>query len=40
MSEGDQAPQFELRDQDGETVALSDHAGETVVLYLYPRAEA
>ncbi len=38
MNEGDKAPQFELLDQDGETVKLSDHAGETVVLYFYPRA--
>lgn len=39
MNEGDEAPQFELLDQDGETVKLSDHAGETVVLYFYPRAD-
>jgi thioredoxin-dependent peroxiredoxin len=39
MSEGDKAPQFELLDQDGEAVKLSDHAGETVVLYFYPRAD-
>lgn len=38
MNEGDEAPRFELLDQDGETVKLSDHAGETVVLYFYPRA--
>jgi thioredoxin-dependent peroxiredoxin len=39
MNEGDKAPQFALLDQDGETVKLSDHAGETVVLYFYPRAD-
>jgi peroxiredoxin Q/BCP len=39
MNEGDKAPQFELLDQDGKTVKLSDHAGETVVLYFYPRAD-
>jgi len=39
MNEGDKAPGFELLDQDGETVKLSDHAGETVVLYFYPRAD-
>ena len=39
MNEGDKAPDFELLDQDGETVRLSDHAGETVVLYFYPRAD-
>lgn len=32
------APDFELPDQDGEPVRLSDYAGETVVLYFYPRA--
>ena len=39
MNEGDKAPQFALLDQDGKTVKLSDHAGETVVLYFYPRAD-
>jgi thioredoxin-dependent peroxiredoxin len=39
MNEGDKAPDFALLDQDGETVKLSDHAGETVVLYFYPRAD-
>lgn len=39
MNEGDRAPDFELSDQDGNTVKLSDHAGRTVVLYFYPRAD-
>jgi peroxiredoxin Q/BCP len=39
VNEGDKAPDFELLNQDGETVRLSDHAGETVVLYFYPRAD-
>jgi thioredoxin-dependent peroxiredoxin len=39
VNEGDKAPGFELRNQDGETVKLSDHGGETVVLYFYPRAD-
>lgn len=39
MNEGDQAPDFELLDQDANPVKLSDHAGETVVLYFYPRAD-
>jgi len=39
MNEGDKAPQFALLQQDGNTVKLSDHAGETVVLYFYPRAD-
>jgi thioredoxin-dependent peroxiredoxin len=36
---GDNAPGFELQDQDGETVKLSDFAGKTVVLYFYPKAD-
>jgi peroxiredoxin Q/BCP len=36
---GDTAPSFELQDQDGETVKLSDLAGRTVVLYFYPKAD-
>jgi peroxiredoxin Q/BCP len=37
--EGDKAPGFELLNQDGETVKLSDFAGRTVVLYFYPKAD-
>lgn len=36
---GRKAPQFKLRNQDDETVALSDFAGRTVVLYFYPKAD-
>jgi len=36
---GDDAPDFELVDQHGETVALSDYEGQRVVLYFYPRAD-
>jgi peroxiredoxin Q/BCP len=36
---GDAAPDFELRDQDGAPVKLSDHGGHTVVLYFYPKAD-
>ena len=35
---GDKAPEFELLNQDGETVKSSDFAGQTVVLYFYPKA--
>jgi len=38
-NEGDKAPGFELLDQDGESVKLSDFAGRTVVLYFYPKAD-
>ncbi len=39
MNEGDKAPGFELQDQDGKPVKLSDHSGKKVVLYFYPRAD-
>jgi peroxiredoxin Q/BCP len=39
LVEGDAAPEFTLRDQDGDEVTLSDLRGETVVLYFYPRAD-
>jgi len=35
---GDEAPAFELPDQDGEPVALADYRGRHVVVYFYPRA--
>ena len=38
-AEGDKAPDFELPNQDGEPVRLSDLAGRTVVLYFYPKAD-
>ena len=38
LDPGETAPAFELPNQDGETVRLSDHRGERVVLYFYPRA--
>jgi len=36
---GEKAPEFELPDQDGETVRLSDFGGRPVVLYFYPKAD-
>lgn len=39
MREGDTAPDFELPDQDGRPVRLSDSRGRRVVLYFYPKAE-
>ncbi|MCT9097132.1 thioredoxin-dependent thiol peroxidase [Haloarchaeobius sp. HME9146] len=35
---GEEAPDFELSDQNGDSVALSDYHGQRVVLYFYPRA--
>ncbi|WP_232688250.1 thioredoxin-dependent thiol peroxidase [Halobacterium zhouii] len=39
LAEGDTAPDFELPNQDGETVALSDYDDQYVVVYFYPRAD-
>ncbi|QGA82476.1 thioredoxin-dependent thiol peroxidase [Halomicrobium sp. LC1Hm] len=39
LEAGATAPTFELPDQDGETVALSEYEGQRVVLYFYPRAD-
>lgn len=35
---GEQAPDFELKNQDGETVRLSDYRGRKVVLFAFPKA--
>jgi peroxiredoxin Q/BCP len=35
---GDEAPDFELPDQDGRMVKLSDLRGTPVVVYFYPKA--
>ncbi|MFB6271137.1 MAG: thioredoxin-dependent thiol peroxidase [Halobacterium sp.] len=39
LAEGTQAPDFELPNQDGETVSLSEYDGQYVVVYFYPRAD-
>lgn len=36
---GELAPGFELQDQDGRRVKLSDFSGRKVVLYFYPKAD-
>ena len=37
IEEGKPAPDFELQDDRGETVKLSDFRGKSVVLYFYPK---
>ena len=34
---GDKAPEFEGKDQHGNTVRLSDYRGKKVILYFYPK---
>jgi thioredoxin-dependent peroxiredoxin len=38
LKPGDQAPEFALKDQKGETVALKDFAGRKLFIYFYPKA--
>ncbi len=37
LKQGDQAPNFESTDQNGNKVRLSDFKGKKVVLYFYPK---
>jgi len=37
LSEGQPAPQFEGKDQDGNIIRLSDYHGKKVILYFYPK---
>jgi thioredoxin-dependent peroxiredoxin len=38
VEQGQQAPDFELPDQEGRAVELSDFRGQPVVVYFYPKA--
>lgn len=37
LSEGDKAPDFKLKNDEGQEVRLADFKGKTVVLYFYPK---
>lgn len=37
LKEGDKAPDFTAKDQNGNTVSLSDFKGRNVILYFYPK---
>jgi len=39
LKTGDQAPDFEVRTHEGQTVRLSDLRGRRVVLWFYPKAD-
>ena len=36
LKEGDKAPDFIAKDQNGDTVSLSDFKGKNLILYFYP----
>ena len=38
LLEGTKAPDFTLEDQDGNSISLSDFAGQNVLLWFYPKA--
>ncbi len=37
LETGIKAPEFELRDQNGQSHRLSDYLGQKVILYFYPK---
>jgi peroxiredoxin Q/BCP len=37
LKEGDRAPDFTAKDQNGKTVSLADYKGKNVILYFYPK---
>lgn len=38
LQEGDQAPNFSAKDQDGNTHQLTDYKGKKLVVFFYPKA--
>lgn len=38
LKEGDKAPDFESKDQDGNTIRMSDYKGKKLVVFFYPKA--
>ena len=39
LSQGQEAPDFSLKDQDSRIIKLSDFRGRKVLLYFYPKAD-
>jgi thioredoxin-dependent peroxiredoxin len=37
LKEGEKAPDFTAKDQNGNTVSLSDYKGKNIILYFYPK---
>lgn len=38
LKEGDTVPNFTAKDQDGNTINLSDYSGKKLIVFFYPRA--
>ena len=38
LKEGDKVPNFEVNDQDGNAIKLSDYKGKKLVVFFYPKA--
>jgi peroxiredoxin Q/BCP len=38
LKEGDKAPDFSVKADDGKIISLADYRGRNVVLYFYPKA--
>jgi|TARA_Y100001947_G_C10270139_1_gene273823 peroxiredoxin Q/BCP len=38
LKTGSMAPEFQLSDQDGNIVNISDYVGQKVLLWFYPKA--
>ncbi|MBT8187742.1 MAG: thioredoxin-dependent thiol peroxidase [Croceitalea sp.] len=38
LKAGDKVPEFSVKDQDGNTVNLSDYSGKKLIIFFYPRA--
>jgi peroxiredoxin Q/BCP len=38
LNSKDKAPDFDLKDQNGQNVGLSDFTGKRLFLYFYPKA--
>ena len=39
LKAGDRAPDFDLEDQNGKRIKLSDYRGKKLLLYFYPKAD-
>ena len=39
LNPGDQAPEFQLPDQHGQTIRLGDFRGQKLLVYFYPKAD-